>query len=75
MILRQDFRKESSWRQRSDPERTTEGLNGVNRHPSNGLKFNCQPSKMLFNINRQKYSNLPISADLYGMLVPKKMDL
>ena len=59
----------------TDPERTTEGLNGVNRQPSNGLKFNRQPSKMLFNINRYKDSNLPISAGLYGILVPKKMDL
>ena len=30
---------------------------------------------MLFNINRYKDSNLPISAGLYGILVPKKMDL
>lgn len=59
----------------TDPERTTEGLKAVNRQPSNGLIFNRQPSKMLFNINRHKDSNLPISDDLYGILIPKKMDL
>ena len=39
-----------------------EGLNGVNRQPSNGLKFNCQSTKKVIfyrqtsqvNINRQK---------------------
>ena len=28
-----------------EPERTEEGLNGVNRQPSNGQKNNRQPSK------------------------------
>ena len=34
----------------------TEGLNGVNRQPSNGLKFNRQPSlkRLYFTVNRHK---------------------
>ena len=62
-----------------------EGLNRVNRQPSNGLKCNRLPSKkvlfyrqlpkMQSNINRQNVSrgisNLTISADLHGLLAPE----
>ena len=62
-----------------------EGLNRVNRQPSNGLKCNRLPSKkvlfyrqlpkMQSNINRQNVSrgisNLTISADLHGLLAPQ----
>ena len=57
------------------PEIAKEGLNGVNRRPSNGLKFNRQLSKMQIDINRQKGSRpfkscffLSISADSHGLL-------
>ena len=62
-----------------------EGLNGVNRQPSNGLKFNRQPSKKdIFTVKRLKcvliltakafkgISNLTISADFHGLLAPEK---
>ena len=56
-------------------------LNGVNRRPLNGVKFNRQPSKkVVFSVNCQKLrviltvktfqgiSNPAISADLHGLL-------
>ena len=62
-----------------------EGLNGVNRQPSNGLIFNRRPSKRLFfTVNRQKctviltvkafqgIANLTISADIHGLLAPEE---
>jgi len=55
-----------------------EGLNQVNRQPSNGLKFNRQPNvkKGYFLPSTvktfQRISNLTISADLHGLLAPKE---
>ena len=62
-----------------------EARNGVNRQPSNGLKFNRRPTKkVIFTVNRQKcrliitinkfpdISNLTISADLHGPLAPEE---
>ena len=62
-----------------------EDLNGDNRQPSNGLKFNRQPSKKdIFTVKRLKcvviltakafkgISNLTISADFHELLAPEK---
>ena len=60
-----------------------EGHNGVNRQPSNGLKFNRQ-KRTFFTVKRLKcrviltakafqgISNLTILADLHGLLAPEK---
>ena len=44
------------------------------RQPSEKVSFKPSPSKMQININRKKvprFSNLAISADLYGRLAPE----
>ena len=63
----------------------TGGSQWVNRQPTNGLKFNRQPSKKdIFTVKRLKcvviltakafkgISNLTISADFHGLLAPEK---